>query len=445
MHRHRTLTLLAAFMTPLLAASIPARADVAPLEAEIRARTAAIEERLVGWRRDIHEHPELGDQETRTAQLVAEHLQSLGLDVRTGVARTGVVAILEGAKPGPMVALRADMDALPVKEPDDLPFASKARSRYLGKEVDVMHACGHDAHTAMLMAAAEVLTGLKDRLPGRVMFIFQPAEEGSSLFPPGSRERSGAELMLEEGLFAEAKPEAVFGLHVMPGRSGEIAYRSGPMLASSDTLAIKVIGRQGHGGMPWRTVDPVATSALIVAGLQTVVSRKADLIASPAVVTIGTINGGTRHNIVPETVEMTGTIRTYDEGVRDQVHRDIVTTSEKIAESAGARAEVSITEGYDPTVNDEALTARMLPVLRRAADGLVRRSLPVGASEDFSAFANATPGLFVFLGVTPESQDPAMAAPNHSPRFFVDERALVVGTRTLATLAADFLATAPAK
>jgi amidohydrolase len=445
MHRHQTLALAAAFVAPLLAAPAAARADAAPLEAEIRARTAAIEDRLIGWRRDIHEHPELGDQETRTAGLVAEHLRRLGLEVRTGVARTGVVAILNGGRPGPTVALRADMDALPVKEPEGLPFASRARSRYLGKEVDVMHACGHDAHTAMLMAAAEVLTGLKDRLPGSVMFIFQPAEEGSSLFPPGSGERSGAALMLEEGVFAPRKPDAAFGLHVMPGRSGEIAYRSGPTLASSDTLEIRVVGRQGHGGMPWRTVDPVATSALIVAGLQTVVSRKADLIASPAVVTIGTINGGTRHNIVPETVEMTGTIRTYDEGVRDQVHRDVVTTAEKIAESAGARAEVSITEGYDTTVNDEALTARMLPVLQRAADGQVRRSLPVGASEDFSAFAEATPGLFVFLGVTPEGQDPATAAPNHSPRFFVDESALVVGARTLATLAADFLATAPAK
>jgi amidohydrolase len=445
MSRRHHLAAIALALAPVIASPTSGRAESGPLEAEIRERADAIAGKLIGWRRDIHEHPELGDQETRTAHLVAEHLQSLGLDVRTGVARTGVVAILEGAKPGPTVALRADMDALPVQEPEGLPFASKAKGRYLGKEVGVMHACGHDAHTAMLMATAEILAGLKGELPGRVMFVFQPAEEGSSLFPPGSGERSGAELMLEEGVFAAAKPDAVFGLHVMLGRSGEIGYRSGPILASSDTLAIKVIGRQGHGGMPWQTVDPIATSALIIAGLQTVVSRKADLIASPAVVTIGTINGGTRHNIVPETVEMTGTIRAYDEGVRDRIHRDIVTTAEKIAESAGARAEVSITEGYAVTVNDEALTARMLPVLQRAADGRVQRTPPVGASEDFSFFAQQTPGLFLFLGITPEGQDPAAAAPNHSPRFFVDEGALVVGARAMASLAADFLATTPAK
>jgi amidohydrolase len=442
--RHR----LAGFALAL-AASIASpgsgRAESGPLEAEIRQRIDAIESKLIGWRRDIHEHPELGDQETRTARLVAQHLESLGLEVRKDVARTGVVAILKGAKPGPTVALRADMDALPVKEPAGLPFASKAKAQYLGKEVDVMHACGHDAHTAMLMAVAEVLAGLKDELPGSVQFIFQPAEEGSSLFPPASGEAAGAKLMLQEGVFAATKPAAVFGLHVMPGRSGEIAYRSGAMLASSDTLEIKITGRQGHGGMPWRTIDPITTSALVVSGLQTVVSRKADLIASPAVVTIGTIEGGTRYNIVPETVRMTGTIRTYDDAVRDQVHRDIVTTAEKIAESAGAKAEVSIAKGYDPTINDEALTLRMLPVLERAADGRVEQTKPIGASEDFSFFAKEVPGMFIFLGITPEGQDPATAAPNHSPSFFVDEKALVVGARTMATLAADFLATPPAQ
>jgi amidohydrolase len=361
--------------------------------------------------------------------------------VRTGVARTGVVAVLKGAKPGPVVALRADMDALPVKEPKGLPFASQAKAQYLGKEVDVMHACGHDAHTAILMAAAEVLTSLKDQLPGTVQFIFQPAEEGSSIYPPSSGEISGAELMVKEGVFAGTKPDAVFGLHVMTGKSGEIAYRAGAALASSDGLEIKVTGKQGHGGMPWQTIDPITTSAQIVNGLQTIVSRKVDLTASPAVVTIGTINGGTRANIVPETVEMTGTIRTYDEAIRDQLHRDITTVAGKIAESAGARAEVSISRGYDTTVNDEELTGRMLPVLQRAADGRIRRSLPVGASEDFSVFAQQAPGLFVFLGITPEGQDPTKAAPNHSPNFFVDEGALVIGARTMASLAVNYLAT----
>jgi amidohydrolase len=417
------------------------KADVVSLEAAVREKTASIEGKLITWRRDIHQHPELGDQETRTSKLVADHLRSLGLEVRTGVARTGVVAVLKGAKPGPTVALRADMDALPVKEPKGLPFASQAKAQYLGKEVDVMHACGHDAHTAILMATAEVLTSLKDQLPGSVQFIFQPAEEGSSIYPPSSGEISGAELMVKEGVFAQTKPDAVFGLHVLTGKSGEIAYRAGAALASSDSLEIKVTGKQGHGGMPWQTIDPITTSAQIVNGLQTIVSRKVDLTASPAVVTIGTINGGTRANIVPETVEMTGTIRTYDEAVRDQVHRDIATVAGKIAESAGATAEVSISRGYDTTVNNEELTGRMLPVLERAADGRIRRSLPVGASEDFSVFAQEAPGLFVFLGITPEGQDPTKAAPNHSPNFFVDEGALVVGARTMASLAVNYLAT----
>ena len=250
---------------------------------------------------------------------MAEHLRSLGLEVRTGVARTGVVGVLKGGKPGRTVALRADMDALPVKEPEGLPFASKAKQPYLGKEVDVMHACGHDAHTAMLMGVAEVLAGIKDQLPGTVLFIFQPAEEGPSLFTPASGKKWGAKLMLEEGAFKDPKPDAVFGLHVMPGPLGQISYRTGATAASSDDLEITVTGRQGHGGMPWNTIDPVTTSALVISGLQTVVSRRANLTESPAVVTIGTINGGTRANIVPEKVVMTGTIRTYDEKVRAQV------------------------------------------------------------------------------------------------------------------------------
>jgi amidohydrolase len=443
MRRH--LACFALALAPLIAVPDAGRADATSLEAEIRKRAASVEDKLIAWRRDIHQHPELGDQEIRTSQLVAQHLRGLGLDVRTGVARTGVVGILRGGKPGPTVALRADMDALPVREPEGLPFASKAKAQYLGKEVDVMHACGHDTHTAMLMATAEVLASLKEELPGTVQFIFQPAEEGPSLFAPFAGKTWGAKLMLQEGVFAETKPSAVFGLHVGPGPSGAISYRAGPTLASSDTFEIKITGKQGHGGMPWNTIDPITTSALVISGLQTVVSRKADLTASPAVVTVGTINGGSRYNIVPETVEMTGTIRTYDDKVRDQVHRDIATTAEKIAESAGAKAEVSIFRNYDPTVNDEGLTARMLPVLERAADGRVGRAPLLGASEDFSVFAKAVPGLFVFLGVTPRHQDPAKAAPNHSPAFFVDESALVVGTRTMASLAVNFLASQAGK
>jgi amidohydrolase len=419
-----------------------ARADDA-LEAAVRARADAVRERLIAWRRDIHQHPELGDQEHRTAKLVAEHLRDLGLEVRTGVARTGVVGVLKGGKPGRTVALRADLDALPVREPPGLPFASTARGAYLGQEVPVMHACGHDAHTAMLMGAAEVLAGMKDELPGTVVFLFQPAEEGSSLYPPDSGKSWGAKLMLDEGVFRELRPDAVFGLHVMPGRLGEISYRAGPTTASSDTLSITVTGKQGHGGMPWNTIDPVTTSALVISGLQTVVSRKANLTDSPLVVTIGTINGGTGPNIIPESVMMTGTVRAYEEVARERAHRDIRLAVTKIAEASGATADVSIAEMYDTTVNDDELATRMRPVLERAAEGKVAEAPLAGASEDFSFFAKEVPGLYVFLGVTPPGQDPAAAAPNHNPCFFVDERALVVGTRVMASLAVDFLGAEP--
>lgn len=415
------------------------RGDGSGLEAEVRKRAAAIEPRLIAWRHDIHQHPELGDQEIRTSALVAEHLRKLGLEVQTGVARTGVVGTLKGGKQGPTVALRADMDALPVKEPEGLSFASKAKQKYMGKEVDVMHACGHDAHTAILMAVAEVLTEMKSELPGTVMFIFQPAEEGPSLFEPAPGKMWGAALMLKEGVFEKTKPDAVFGLHVMPGISGEISYRSGAILAGSDGLNITITGKQGHGGMPWNTIDPITTSALVISGLQTVVSRKADLTASPAVITIGTINGGSRANIVADSVLMTGTIRVFDEGVRAQLHRDIPLTVEKIAESAGAKAEVKIIKNYDPTINDEKLTTRMLPALGRSADGHLTKTNLGAASEDFSVFAKEVPGLYFFLGVTPHGQDPAKAAPNHNPGFIVDDSALVVGARALATLAVDFL------
>jgi amidohydrolase len=416
-----------------------AHADNPGLESTVRERASAIEEKLIAWRRDIHEHPELGDQEVRTGRLVAEHLRNLGLDVRTEVARTGVVGILKGAKPGPTVALRADMDALPVKEPAELSFASNATAMLNGKPVPLMHACGHDAHTAMLMAAAEVLKSVQGDIAGTILFIFQPAEEGSSVYAPTSDKSWGAKLMLEEGLFKEFKPDAVFAIHVMPGPSGQISYRSGPVAASGDSLEITVTGKQGHGGMPWNTIDPITTSALIVSGLQTIVSRQVDLTAAPAVLTIGTIQGGTRANIVADSVHMTGTIRTYDEKIRAQMHQDVRRTAENIAKSANAQASVSITKTYDVTVNDEALTERMVPVLMRAADNNVAQAPLAGASEDFSFFAQQAPGLYVFLGVTPHDQDPAKAAPNHNPRFFVDESALVVGTRTLAFLAVNFL------
>ena len=435
------------FMGVLLVVSIPyeGKAEDTSLEAKIRERASAIEAKLISWRRDIHQHPELGDQENRTSRIVSEHLRNLGLEVRTGVARTGVVGILKGAKPGRTVALRADMDALPVKEPEGLPFASEAKGKHWGKEVNVMHACGHDTHTAMLMAAAEVLAGLKDDLGGTVQFIFQPAEEGSSLFAPSSGKTWGAKLMLEEGIFEGTRPDAVFGLHVMPGHSGEIFYRSGATTASGDSFDITVTGKQGHGGMPWNTIDPIATSALIISGLQTVVSRRANLTLSPAVVTVGMINGGEAGNVIPETVHMTGTIRTYDQSVREVVHHDSRVTAEKIAESAEAKADMSIVKIYDTTINNDKLAEWARPILQRVTDGRVSHGPLVGASEDFSFFAQATPGLFIFMGITPRDQDPAKAAPNHSPGFFVDESTLVIGTRTMASLAVNFLGLPPDK
>jgi amidohydrolase len=418
-----------------------AQANVSELEQEIRQRAAQIEEKLIAWRRDIHEHPELGEQETRTAALVAEHLRKLGLEVQTGVAQTGVVALLRGGKPGPVVALRADMDALPVKEPVGLPFASKAKGKYVGREVDVMHACGHDAHTAILMATAEVLTAMKEKLPGAVKFIFQPAEEGPSLYLAFTGKSWGAKQMIKEGAFADPRPDAVFGLHVTSSMSaGRIGYRPGPTMASADELRIKVTGRQGHAGYPWRAIDPVTTSAQIVLGLQTIVSRRTDLMRSPTVVSISTINGGSRFNIVPDVVEMTGTVRTYDARVRKNVHADIRQVAENIAASANAKAEVDIIELYDPLVNNADMVARMAPVLTRASDNNAVVVPQTGAAEDFSFFLNEVPGLFFYVGVVPRGQDPMTAAPNHSPNFMVDESALVIGVRALASVAVNFLA-----
>jgi amidohydrolase len=432
---------LALVAMPLRSAPLNAESGAPEFEQEIRQRAAQIESKLIAWRRDVHENPELGEQENRTASLVAEHLKKLGLEVRTGVARTGVVAVLKGGKPGPVVALRADMDALPVKEPEGLSFASKVKSKYLGREVDVMHACGHDAHTAILMATAEVLSDMKDKLPGTVKFLFQPAEEGPSLYAALTGKSWGAKQMIKEGALQDPKPDAVFGLHVTSGLpSGRIGYRSGATMASSDELRIKITGRQGHAGYPWRTVDPVTTAAQVVLGVQTIVSRRTDLMKAPTVVSISTINGGSRFNIVPETVEMAGTIRTYDAGVRKQVHADIKQVAENIAASANAKADVEIIELYDVLVNHARMTSRMAPVLERAADGNIQVVNPTGAAEDFSFFLNEVPGLFFYVGVVPRDQDLDKAAPNHSPNFLIDEKALVVGVRTLATVTVNFLA-----
>jgi amidohydrolase len=410
------------------------------LSAAIDAAVASIEATMLVWRRDLHQHPELGNREFRTAGIVAKHLEELGLEVRTKVAHTGVVGLLRGALPGPVVALRADMDGLPVEERVDLPFASKARTQWNGAEVGVMHACGHDAHVAILMAVASVLAGLRERLKGSVKFIFQPAEE----LPPEGEE-GGAKLMIEEGALQNPTPDAIFGLHVtsrLP--TGVIGYRSGPTMASADRFRINVTGRQTHGAMPWLGVDPIVSAAQVVLGLQTIVSRQVDITQEPAVVTVGAIKGGNRENIIPESVEMIGTIRTFDEGMRDDIHARVKVTAESIAKAGGAGCEVCIRKDYPVTVNDAQLTEAMLPTLERVAGaGRTMQTPKVSGSEDFSFFQQVVPGLFFFVGVTPAGQDPRTAAPNHSPLFRIDEAGLALGVRALAQVACDFLEAPP--
>jgi amidohydrolase len=417
----------------LLLAGLPGHAaETPPLSADVQARVDRVMPDVVSWRRDIHAHPELSNREFRTARLVADHLDRLGIEVQTGVAHTGVVGVLEGGRPGPVVALRADMDALPVTEQVDLPFASKVRTEYNGEEVGVMHACGHDNHVAILMGVAEVLAGMRDELPGTVKFIFQPAEEGA---PEG--EEGGADLMIEEGALENPRPDAIFGLHVMPQPVGVIAWRSGGMMASEDSFSIRVQGRQTHGAMPWAGIDPIVVASQIVLGLQTIPSRQLDATLTPSIVTVGAIHGGVRSNIIPEEVEMIGTLRTFDADTRTQIHERLTRTATSIAESAGASAEVSLDHGYPVTRNDPELTRRMVPTLERVAGpGLVESPRVTGA-EDFSYFQKEIPGMFFFLGVAPD--DPELVHPNHSPRFYADERALPIGVQAMTALTLDYL------
>lgn len=403
---------------------------------EIDRKATELAPRVVEWRRDIHQHPELSFQETRTAALVAQHLKALGLEVQTGVGGNGVVGILRGGKPGPVVALRADMDALPVTEMVDLPFKSRVRATYNGQEVGVMHACGHDNHVAILMGTAELLAGMKDRLPGTVKFLFQPAEES----PP----RGGAGPMIEAGALENPHVDAVFGLHVGPGALGSVGYHSGPTAASADNFKIIVHGKQTHGAMPWAGVDPIVAGAEIVLGLQSIVSRQVNLSSAPAILTVGGFNSGNRANIVPDSAVLIGTVRTFDETVRSEIHARMKRTAEGIAQSAGATADVQIELGYPVTSNDVALTAQMLPTLRRAAGAKnVAEQAATTASEDFSRFAQKVPGLFVTLGVTPPTNDWHTAAPNHSPLFEADEAALPIGVRIMSSLAIDYLTGSP--
>lgn len=398
--------------------------------------SAELEQKVIAWRRDFHQHPELSNREFRTAKVIAEHLRSLGLEVQTGIANTGVVAILQGGKPGPLVALRADMDALPVTEQTDLPFKSVAIGEYRGKQVGVMHACGHDLHVAMLMGAAEQLVAIREQVQGQVMFIFQPAEEGA----PPEEGVAGAELMLQQGLFAQQKPEAVFGIHVWSaGNTGVIGYREGPLMASSDRFEITVKGRQTHGSRPWGGVDPIVAAAQIIGATQTIVSRQIDITKAPAVLSYGIVEGGVRNNIIPDDVYLEGTIRNFDMGNRAAIFEQLKTTAEMTAKATGADAHVHIDEGYPVTINDAELTRKMLPTMQRVAgaDNVKVNALVTGA-EDFSYYALETPGLFVFLGITPEGQDPITAPSNHSPFFYADEAALKTGTELYVNWVLDY-------
>jgi amidohydrolase len=420
-----------AFLLMIIPAAVQAQSAAASLRTELDRRAADVNSRVVAWRRDIHKNPELSYHETRTAALVAQHLKSLGLEVRTGVGGTGVIGILRGGRPGPVVALRADMDALPVTEQVDVPFKSTVRTTYNGQDVGVMHACGHDNHVAILMGAAEVLAGMKDRLPGTVKFFFQHAEET----PPG-----GALALIEAGALENPKVDAIFALHVFPGRAGTVTYRAGPLYASGDNFKIVVHGRQTHGAIPWGGVDPIVVGSQIVLALQTIVSRQVDLSEANAILTVGAFNAGNRTNIIPDSAVLIGTVRAFHESVRTEIHARLRKTAEGIAQSAGARATVQIELGYPVTVNDPALTARMLPTIQRIAGATnVSESPRTTTAEDFSRYAQKVSGLILSLGVTPPSKDPRTAARNHSTLFEADEAALPVGVRLMSGLALDFL------
>ncbi|MCC7054900.1 MAG: amidohydrolase [Gemmatimonadaceae bacterium] len=417
-----------------LAAQVP---TTPPLPAgvlrDLDTRIARVAPKVVSWRRDLHEHPELSYAEERTAGVVAAHLRSLGLEVRTNVGGTfSVVAVLRGGRPGPAVALRADMDGLPVTEQTGLPFASKVRTQYNGQTVGVMHACGHDAHTAILMGTAEVLAGMKATLPGSVTFLFQAAEESA---PDG-----GAKPMIEAGALENPRVEAVYGLHTWPGPTGTVSTRSGGLMASGDNWRIVVHGRQAHGAQPWRSVDPIVIGAQIVSGLQTIVSRNIDLTAGPAVVTVGAFQAGVRENIIPDSAVMFGTFRTFNETARQRAAAQIRTIAEQYAAAGGATATVTISMGYATTSNDPRWFGRASTTLRNALGGTqVLESAPSMPAEDFSRFLEKVPGMFFFLGVTPKGRDPLSAPANHSPMYDVDEAAFPTGVKALSVLAIDAL------
>ncbi|TBR09720.1 MAG: amidohydrolase [Lysobacter sp.] len=427
---------IAFFLAAIATLAAPVvRAGVRP---EVDAAARAVNAQVVTWRRDFHQFPELSNREERTSRKVADALRGMGLKPRTGMARHGVVAIIEGGKPGPKLALRADMDALPVTERNGLPFTSKVTTQFNGQSTGVMHACGHDAHTAILLGIAQSLVKMRAQLPGRVMLVFQPSEEGA---PTG--EKGGASLMLEEGLFRDFKPDAVFGLHVFSSvQTGRIAVRPGPLMAASDRFAITVHGRQTHGARPWGGVDPIVTAAEIVTSAQNIVARRTDIAKLPVVLSFGAINGGIRYNIIPDDVKLIGTIRTFDDAMRDKVLADLKNVAGHIAAANGATVDAQVPDapGNPVTTNDPALTARMLPSLRAVVGeaNVIEPPLQMGA-EDFSFYARQVPGLFFFVGATAPGIDPATAPSNHSPEFMLDETSLDIGLRAMLQATLDYL------
>ena len=402
---------------------------------EIEAATAKVMSKVVDWRRHIHQYPELGNSEIKTAKFVEEHLRKLGLEVRTGIAKTGVVGILKGAQPGPVIGLRADMDGLPVTERNALPFASKEKAVFNGQNVGVMHACGHDTHVAMLMGAAEVLAGMKDKIKGTVVFIFQPAEEG-----PPAGEEGGAALMVKEGVMNNPKIDAIFGIHINSQTEiGKIRYKSGAAMAASDWFSIKVKGKQTHGSQPWSGIDPIAVATQIYTGLQMIVARSSELTKAPVVITVGRINGGVRENIIPEEMTMAGTIRTLDAAMQKDTHEKIRLTATKIAESMGASVEVSIENKALLTYNTPDLVKKMVPSLEKAAGiGNVLESEWTTGAEDFSSFGEKAPSFYFFVGGMPKGKNPKEAAPHHTPDFFIDDSRLDVGVKAFCNIVFDY-------
>ncbi len=402
---------------------------------EIDQAAAAVQPQVVEWRRWFHQNPELSNREFNTSARIAEILRDMGLEPKTGIAHTGITAMIEGGLPGPLVAIRTDIDGLPVEEQTGLPYASTVRAEYNGQDVGVMHACGHDAHMAMVLGAAKILNDMKAELAGSVMLIFQPAEEG-----PPVGEDGGASMMLDEGIFEERMPAAVFGMHVgisTPG--GQFSVKPGPMMAASDGFKITVKGKQTHGARPWDGVDPVVVSSQIVMGLQTIASRQVDVTLAPSIISVGRITGGVRYNVIPDDVTMEGTIRTFDPDMRDYIHSAIERTSRLIAESAGAEVEVEIYQG-PPAVNNNAdLTSLVMPALERASGKPVLSIQPQTVAEDFSEYGAVTPAVFVFLGNWPEEMDPASQPTNHSPYFHMHEPYMERGVKAYGHMVVDFL------